>query len=308
MYSDLVIGFDGSAPARDGLILGRRLALATGARPTVLYVRPYTALTAPVADVDEDYTWAACAALTLDEARALMADVPGATFVAAADTSPAHALHRAADAAEAALIVLGSTHRTGVGRVVPGTTADAVIRSSPCAVAIAPAGYAQASRRRPFGLVTAAVDGGDETERVARIAAGIARRAAATLRLVTVVEAPYTHGPLYAGGLGYGSMLGAMRERATDTLERAQRAAGAEIEIERRLAEGTVVEQVARESEGADLLVIGSRGYGPLRRVVLGSMTGGILRAAACPVLVVPRCAAEQRDAAIVPLAAASVG
>jgi len=40
MYSDLIIGFDDSPPARDALAFARRLALATGAHPMVLYVRP----------------------------------------------------------------------------------------------------------------------------------------------------------------------------------------------------------------------------------------------------------------------------
>src|SRR6478609_1546345 len=39
MYSDLIIGFDGSVASRDAVALGRRLARATGARPTVIYVR-----------------------------------------------------------------------------------------------------------------------------------------------------------------------------------------------------------------------------------------------------------------------------
>ena len=59
MYSDVVIGFDGSAPARDAVALGRRLALAPGARPMVLHVRSYTALTpAPEGGAHEDPTWA----------------------------------------------------------------------------------------------------------------------------------------------------------------------------------------------------------------------------------------------------------
>jgi nucleotide-binding universal stress UspA family protein len=50
MFSDLIIGFDGSGPARDALALARRLALEAGVRPAVIYVPP-TALTAePIGD------------------------------------------------------------------------------------------------------------------------------------------------------------------------------------------------------------------------------------------------------------------
>jgi nucleotide-binding universal stress UspA family protein len=303
MFSDLIIGFDGSASARDALAFARRLALATGAHPTVLYVRPYTALSAKITVGARDLTWSAEVECVLDEARALMADVTGATFAGVAETSVARALHRAAEDTDAALIVLGATHRSRIGRVVPGPTANAVIHAAPCAVAIAPAGYADRAVHRPFGLIVAALDGGDETERVARIAGRIARRADAALRLVTVVR--YTSGQ-YAGRLGYGPrMIDAMRDASTDTLDRATAAAGPDLDVERRVAEGVVADEVTRESDGADLLVIGSRAYGPLRRLALESQTGRILHAATSPVLVVPRRAAEQLDDAIVPLAAA---
>ncbi len=298
MYSDLIIGFDGSVASRDAVALGRRLARATGARPTVIYVRSPKPLTSEIREVAESYSWGASVASTLDEARAMLADVPGATFRAVAETSVARVLHRAAEDAGAALIVLGATHRAGLGRVIPGTTADAVIHAVPCAVAIAPAGYAGHAETRPFGLITAAVDGGSETDRVARIATRIARQAGGTVRLVTVVEHPYTNGP---------PLEDVMRAGRAEILERAARAVGADVEVESCVAEGDVAAEVVRRSDRADLLVIGSRGYGPLRRVLLGSSTGKILQAATCPVLVVPRRTADQVDDAVVALATEAI-
>ena len=43
-----------------------------------------------------------------------------------------------------------------------------------------------------------------------------------------------------------------------------------------------------------DLLVIGSRGYGPVRRTLLGGVSAEVTRTSACPVLVVPRGAAAR--------------
>src|SRR4051812_37995838 len=188
MYSDVIIGFDGSPSGRDALALGRRLAEAGSAAITVVCVHPYIALTADVeADAAVELSWREGAERTLDEARALLSGVPAATFRAMAETSPARALHVAADEADAALIVLGSTHRQGLGRVLPGTTADQVLHAAPCAIAVAPAGYA-ARDAAAAGLVGAAVDGGEETERVARVGARIARGAKARLRLISVIE------------------------------------------------------------------------------------------------------------------------
>jgi nucleotide-binding universal stress UspA family protein len=305
MYRDLIIGFDGSAAGRDAVALGRRLALGTGARPTVVYVRSNVAITGDISDVPADDSWGARVAQTLDEARSILADVPGAQFTAVDETAVARVLHEVAGEAGAALIVLGATHRSGLGRVVPGTTADAVIRGAPCAVAIAPSGYARAAATRPSGLVTAAVDGGDETERVAHVAARIAERTGATLRLATVVTTPYTDGPAFAGNLGYAALVQATRAAADRILERADRAAGT-VPVEREVAEGPVGAEVARLSDGADLLVIGSRGYGRVRRIALASRTAEILAAATCPVLVIPRRLPATRDDDVVPFGAAT--
>jgi nucleotide-binding universal stress UspA family protein len=47
-----------------------------------------------------------------------------------------------------------------------------------------------------------------------------------------------------------------------------------------------------------DLMVVGSRGYGPIRRVLLGSVTLKLMSEAPCPVLVVPRPTEVDRAAA----------
>jgi nucleotide-binding universal stress UspA family protein len=46
---------------------------------------------------------------------------------------------------------------------------------------------------------------------------------------------------------------------------------------------------LARESGQLDLLVVGSRGFGPLRAVLLGSVSSGLVRSAESPLVVVPR-------------------
>jgi nucleotide-binding universal stress UspA family protein len=306
MYRDLIIGFDDSPPARDAMAFARRLALATGARPMALYAsgREPTGYVAPgdpdVAAADADVEAKRTAA------HALLAGVPDATFDAVADTSPAHAIHSAADESDAALIVLGASDEGGARRKVLGTTADAVIHAAPCAIVVVPVRYADTDHGRPFGLVVAAVDGGDETERVARVAARIARRAGGTLRIVTVADVPYTQGPEFVSTQGYESIKGVVKETVRKTLDQAiAAAAGQDVEIDGRVVDGDVDDAVARESADADLLVIGSRGYGPLRRVVLGAQTSKILRAATCPVLVVPRRTAEELEDAVEPFGAA---
>jgi nucleotide-binding universal stress UspA family protein len=53
--------------------------------------------------------------------------------------------------------------------------------------------------------------------------------------------------------------------------------------------EGDAERQLAEQTINVDLMVTGSRGYGPHRAVLLGSVSGRLVRDAACPVIVVPR-------------------
>lgn len=65
---------------------------------------------------------------------------------------------------------------------------------------------------------------------------------------------------------------------------------GARVEAEGDLLGGPPAETLAAAcKDGADLLVAGSRGYGPLARVPLGSVTTKLIGPTLCPVLVVPR-------------------
>ena len=61
------------------------------------------------------------------------------------------------------------------------------------------------------------------------------------------------------------------------------------VEISGEVVDGYADDELARLSDEVDLLVCGSRGLGPLGRVMLGSVSAGVLRKARCPVLVVPR-------------------
>ena len=84
-------------------------------------------------------------------------------------------------------------------------------------------------------------------------------------------------------------------------LELERKAAGAELdaaladafpdglppEVEKRLVEGDSAETLVAEAEGADLVVVGSRGRGGLTSALLGSVSGHVLHHAGCPVVVV---------------------
>jgi nucleotide-binding universal stress UspA family protein len=67
-----------------------------------------------------------------------------------------------------------------------------------------------------------------------------------------------------------------------------QRIKTSEIQVEKMLVEGHVVEEIVRvANQGSfDLIVIGARGVSHMREMLLGSVTDGVLHHVRCPVLV----------------------
>jgi nucleotide-binding universal stress UspA family protein len=64
------------------------------------------------------------------------------------------------------------------------------------------------------------------------------------------------------------------------------------VQPESQLVTGPPVRVLEAEGHGdIDLLVLGSRAFGPLRRVLLGSVSAELMRQAPCPLMVVPRSA-----------------
>ena len=73
-------------------------------------------------------------------------------------------------------------------------------------------------------------------------------------------------------------------------LAEAREAIPDDIEAEATLITGDPVEALVDVAEApGTLLVVGSRGYGPLRRVLLGSVSTQLVRSAPCPLIVTPR-------------------
>jgi nucleotide-binding universal stress UspA family protein len=84
------------------------------------------------------------------------------------------------------------------------------------------------------------------------------------------------------------------RRRAEIELDRAVKSVARRVQPEGRLLRGSPAQVLADQAADADLLVTGSRGYGPLRRVLIGSVSTPLMRSAPCPVMVVPRTAEFQ--------------
>jgi nucleotide-binding universal stress UspA family protein len=88
---------------------------------------------------------------------------------------------------------------------------------------------------------------------------------------------------------------------AEDELDAALR--GVDVEIGGRVVTGRTVDELADLSAHVDLLVVGSRGWGPVRRILVGSTAAHLMREAHCPVIVLPRGAATGAPGEVDPAA-----
>ena len=202
-----------------------------------------------------------------------------------ADTSPSRALHILAEIERASLVVIGSSHRGAVGRVFAGTTAERLLHGAPCLVAVAPRGTA---RGEEISRIAVGWDGSAEATAALDAAVAIARAVGAELRVVEVLDIQWAGTPAIIPGRVRPSRR-TSRLRAPASASTRSFPACRRMRAEAAVMMGDPVGDLVGESEDADLLVLGSRGYGPRRAVLLGGVSGRMVRKSACPVIVVPR-------------------
>ncbi len=178
------------------------------------------------------------------------------------------------------LVVLGSRRRSLLEGVMVGDPTRAALNGAPCAVAIAPAGYAnQPHVMRKIGV---GYDGSPESEHALELARRIANEHGARLSAFRVVALSRTQ-----------SARG--RSQLSDSIEALVDKARGQIAalggVEPHASHGHAAEELAVYSASLDLLVVGSRGYGPIGRLIHGSTSGLLTHTARCPLLVLPRAA-----------------
>lgn len=290
MLSKIVVGYDASSEARDALALARLIA-TEDAELLLCCVHPFQPVSAAVLAGEHDVPGRDEAMRRLDDAAARLGGRAGVRTLAVAATSAASGLHAVAEEEDADLVVVGSSHRGALGRIVLGSTTSQVLTAPPCAVAVAPAGLRDAERS-DLRRITVAFDGGREARRAAEVAASIARAHRGRLRLLTVVE-PAATALGWSGPYVYPEYREDALQIAREQLDDVTGELPGDLPVDGEIVEGRAADELILASSASDLLVLGSRGYGPVRRVLLGGVSARVAGAAGCPVLVVPRAGAE---------------
>jgi nucleotide-binding universal stress UspA family protein len=169
------------------------------------------------------------------------------------------------------MIVLGSRRLGPHTKEALGTVSENVLRAAPCAVAVAPRGY-----RSRGGFVPQRIAVGWIPTDVGDIALDVACRIARTnggrVEVVTTTSASLT--------------LDRLEARARSAAQRVLDALGGDIAVEVDARVGKAPEVLVERSAEIDLVVLGSRGYGPPRTMLLGSVSADVVPRAQCPVMI----------------------
>jgi nucleotide-binding universal stress UspA family protein len=137
-----------------------------------------------------------------------------------------------------------------------------------------------------FKVIIWATDGSSGAEQALPLAKGLAQVNGARLVVVHVNEFVAGRGGSYAVNADENKVKAAIQKHVEDLKQKGLDATLAAARVSMGGA-AHVIAEIA-DKEGADLIVAGTRGHGPLSGLLLGSVTQRLLQIAHCPVLVVP--------------------
>jgi len=303
-FTRILVGYVPTEQGADARALGVDLATACGSDlllvsvVSAVWIEHFGERTGPAVVHSGQRERAASALREAAEALAATPEMGQVERRLEASSSPARGLHDTAVAEGADLIVVGSSHHGPLGRVLLGSVGVRLLSGAPCAVAVAPRGHA-ARDPRAVKVVAAAFDGSPEAHIALRTAHALATRTGAALRVVMVIEPPAAIPGHFVPLPGLEPLVTMERaetlqhqELAAQTaLDRALHALGNPGQLERQVLSGSdpAAAILAATGSDVDLLLLGSRAYGPARRALVGSVSAAVLRHASCPVLVTPR-------------------
>ena len=281
----ILVATDGTPKAHVALDAAADLAKRSGASLHLMnafHVAPaavygYSTYIGPE-DVSEAFAWEARSLLSAEKARVEARGVP--VNGEYAEQGPVFdAVTEVAGAVDADLIVVGNRELSGLKGLLVGSASAHVLHNAQRPVLIVRGG----PDCWPPKHVVVGFDRSEASQRAASIAAAIARLYDGTaLTLVEVVPADN------ATSIPASELVGKQTRLETD-IERLQASSGQP--VTGSVAAGDPADALLARTEGSagpHLIALGTRGLGPVRRLLLGSVSTRILHAGHTSLLVVP--------------------
>ncbi|MGK2956133.1 MAG: universal stress protein [Solirubrobacterales bacterium] len=281
----IVIAYDGSPNSEDALALGAKLCDLFEASPVVV-----CCVTFPNHLLDPLDLGLGLEEITEPIFRKARSALPGRRVETRKliDKSPARALHNLVEETVPLAMVIGSAHAGSFRRVHLGQVGRQLLNGAECPIAVAPRGYST-ERAGQISRICAAVDEGQESDTALSAASAIAQRAGASIKIASVLEFPMVNvGPL--PGTAISDLDQLQTSYTAQILDNALARVPDGISTESEGYVGDPGQRLSEIAEDFDLMVIGSRCYGPVKRVLLGSVSAHLMDHARCPLLIMPRC------------------
>jgi nucleotide-binding universal stress UspA family protein len=282
----VVVGVDGSPGSRAALVWAVDHAARRGDELQVVATFPVEVYWSDPHLLDERHIQAVRAD-TEARVRAMVDEVVGQSDlggvpvgVVVAAGGPAPVLVDASD--DAALLVVGSRGRGAVRSTVLGSVALHCVTHARCPVVVV---HPRADAALTPARVVVGLDGSDESR------GALARAAEEAARIGGEVWAVAAYSPESYWSDAYDVVVPPLEDLREDVTRGAEEMAartrmpgGPTSRVE--AVEGPAGDVLVRAAEGAELLVVGGRGRGALRGMLLGSVALHCVLHAPCPVLV----------------------
>ena len=290
---NILLAQDFSSSAREALPYALRIAERTGATLHVLFAEVLHE------DLADPAAFAASKARDLEDQMqaSLDAEAPSAIephrlrveHAVVRNVAAAPAILDYADEHDIDLIVMGTHGRRGVRRLLMGSVAEEVVRLSPCPVLTVRRDNIDGERGHVRSILVP-VDFSKHAREALRYGKALAGLLGAHLDLLHVVEEnlhPAFYGPTVQSVYDVEPDLDA---KALEQLRKLYaETEGPDGEVSYTVRAGHAVREVLRfvETEGTDLIVMGTHGLTGMERFFLGSVAEKVVRQSPCPVFTV---------------------
>lgn len=270
----VVVGVDGSANGREALRFALAEAALRGARLAVVHSWSIPSLTATGIGMIPAF------GLLREELSAAAAETLESELERVAEGAPRVELERQVVQGDAAgalversagadLLVVGTRGHGTVASTVLGSVSRACLHHAACPVAVV-----NVAHHAEHGRIVVGVDGSREAERALGWAISEARLRGGGLHAVCAYEEPFALG---AAGLASAEVVVELREAlaedAESVVEQARASAPAGLTVTGEASHGPAGQVLVAAAAEADLLVVGSRGRGGFRSLLLGSVS-----------------------------------
>ena len=281
MFDGVVVGIGGYEAGRDAIALAKVLLAGDGA-VTLVYVDVLLSRPAPDADTRPD-----------DEARRFGLERLGrlrdegqiaAEISRIESPSVRRGLYEFAAGQGADLLVIGARRNDPVAHMFLGDEAREVLEDPPCAVAVAPIGYAE--RVGDFATIGVAYDGSAGSDEAVATGRKLAAGCHATLSVFEAVAPPVYACDVY-------DVEGQIEEEVAQARDQIAALGGVEADA---VAADHTVEALRRYEATVDLLIVGPHKYTPLDRLREQTTPQRLADSASRPLLVLPDAPASARS------------